>query len=324
MKVAEEKRKLRETTRANTSPLCTGDRQRREEAQSLRGAESGFRGVLHVAAICLVILLAVIFVTLVIRSMVSLKVFGLAFLFNRTWDPVNNQFGALPFLVGTLATSFLALILALPFSLAISLFLGEYLRDGAVPSFLRSAVELLAGIPSVVYGFWGLFVLAPIVRSFQTRFDLTPYGVGILTASLVLAIMIIPYAASLGREVIQLVPQDLKEAALSLGATRFEVVKNVVLPHARSGIMAGAVLALGRALGETMAVTMVIGNANLIPRSPFSPANTMASVIANQFAEATGDVYVSSLIQIALWLFVVTAVVNIIGRHILKRFVVEP
>ena len=160
------------------------------------------------------------------------------------------------------------------------MFLGEYCKEGAISNFLRSAIEVLAGIPSVIYGLWGIFLLVPLVRSLEMQLGVVPYRVGILTASLILAIMIIPYSASLGREIISLVPADLKEAAFSLGATRFEMIRNVILPYARSGIIAGILLALGRAIGETMAVTMVIGNANILPTSIFSPANTMASIIA--------------------------------------------
>ena len=166
-------------------------------------------------------------------------------------------------------------------------------------------------------------MLVPLVRTIQVKLGILPYGVGIFTASLVLAIMIIPYSAAIGREVIQLVPSDLKEAAFSLGATRFEVIRRIVLPYARSGIMAGILLALGRALGETMAVTMVIGNTNVIPRDIFSPANTMASVIANEFTEATGEIYLSALVEIGLLLFVVTTIINIIGRQIVKKMTIE-
>jgi phosphate transport system permease protein len=180
-------------------------------------------------------------------------------------------------------------------------------------------IELLAGVPSVIYGFCGLFLLAPVVRSLEVTLGATPYGVGIFTASLVLSIMVIPYSASIGREVINLVPSDLKEAALSLGATRFEVVRKVVLPYASSGIFAGILLSLGRALGETMAVTMVIGNSNFIPKSIFSPGNTLASVIANEFTEATGSLYLASLIELGLVLFVVTAVINILGKLTIRR-----
>jgi phosphate transport system permease protein len=286
-------------------------------------SEVAFRSALYIAALCVVILLAGIFLTLLVDSRESLQQLGLRFLYGQAWDPVTGDFGALPFLVGTMLTSFLALGIAIPFSLAISIFLGEYFREGPLTSILKSAVDLLAGIPSVIYGFWGLFVLVPLVRALQVKLGIPPYGVGIFTSSVVLAVMIIPYSASLGREVIQLVPGDLKEAALSMGATRSEVIRKVILPYARSGILAGVLLALGRALGETMAVTMVIGNSNYVPTGIFSPANTMASVIANEFAEATDALYVSSLVQIGLLLFIVTMVVNVIGRQIIKKTSVE-
>jgi len=225
--------------------------------------------------------------------------------------------------VATLLTSFLALIISIPFSLSIAIFLGEYAKKGTVSSLLKSAVELLAGIPSIVYGFWGIFVLVPVIRNLEIKLGVAPYGVGILTASIVLAIMIIPYSASIAVEVIQLVPADLKEAAYSLGATRFEVIRRVIVTYARSGIFAGILLALGRALGETMAVTMVIGNSHFLPTSIFSPGNSMASVIANEFTEATEKIYLSSLVQIALLLFVVTMIVNLIGKYIIGRMSVE-
>ena len=285
--------------------------------------ESTFRRVLYVAAIGIIILLAGMFLTLLVDSLPALRKLGVGFLYKRTWDPVSGEFGALPFLVGTLATSFLALLISIPFSLAISIFLGEYFREGTASSFLKSAVDLLAGIPSVIYGFWALLVLVPLVRALQIKMGVPPFGVGIFTAAVVLAVMIIPYSAALGREVIQMVPADLKEAALSLGATRFEVIRKIVLPYARSGILAGTLLALGRAIGETMAVTMVIGNANAIPKSLFSPANTMASVIANEFAEATERVQVASLVEIGLLLFVVTTIINLIGRQIIKKVSLE-
>ena len=191
-------------------------------------------------------------------------------------------------------------------------------------SLLRSAVELLAGIPSVIYGFWGLFILVPVVRYIELKLGVTPYGVGIFTASLILAIMIIPYSASLGREVIRLVPTDLKEAAYSLGATRFEVITQGYLTLCASPELPPAIiLALGRAIGETMAVTMVIGNSNLSPTSIFAPANTMASVIANEFTEATDNIYLSSLVEIGLLLFMVTMVINMIGKQIIKKMSVQ-
>lgn len=301
-------------------PETTGSR---EPGRRLAAAESAFTRGLYLTAVGIVVLLVAVFITLLIGSRESIQAMGLGFLYGRTWDPVSNEFGALPFLIGTVLTSFLALAISLPFSVAIAVFLGEYFRDGWLSAILKSAIDLLAGIPSVIYGFWGLFVLVPVVRAFQMKIGVAPFGVGIFTSSLVLAIMIVPYSAALAREVIHLVPSDLKEAALSMGATRSEVIWKVILPYARSGIFAGVLLSLGRALGETMAVTMVIGNSNFIPKGIFSPANTMASLIANEFAEATESVYVSSLVEIGLLLFVVTTLVNIVGRHVIKRTTVE-
>jgi phosphate transport system permease protein len=286
-------------------------------------SESFFRKLLYLSGLVVVLLLAAFLVTLVVSSIPAVRQLGFGFLTGRVWNPVSGVFGAVPFLVGTLLTSLLALVISLSFSLAVSIFLGEYFRAGWVSTCIKGAVELLAGIPSVIYGFWGLAFLVPAVRLVETQIGVAPYGVGILSASLILSIMIIPYSASLGREVISLVPSDLKEAALSLGATRFEVIRRVILPYARSGIFAGVLLSLGRALGETMAVTMVIGNANMLPTSIFAPANTMASIIANEFTEATGHVYLASLVEIALVLFVVTAIINIAGRIIITRVSVE-
>jgi phosphate transport system permease protein len=286
-------------------------------------SESSFRKILSIAGVFILLLLVAIFFSLVIASFPAIRSFGIRFLFSTTWDPVRSEFGALPFLVGTLATSFMALIISVVFSLPISIFLGEYSPQGATPTFIKSMIELLAGVPSVIYGFCGLFLLAPLVRALELRLGVAPYGVGIFTASLVLSIMIIPYSASIGREVISLVPSDLKEAALSLGATRFEVIRKVILPYAGSGIVAGTLLSLGRALGETMAVTMVIGNSNFIPKSIFNPANTLASVIANEFTEATGSLYLGSLIKLGLVLFIVITTINLIGKLIIRRMGVE-
>lgn len=285
-------------------------------------SEKVFQGVLAFSAIIIVVLLLAVFLTLAVSSLSSVKVFGLKFFFGKTWDVSAEKFGAFPFLVGTLLTSFLSLLISIPFSISISIFLGEYFKEGPVSTFLRSSIEVLAGIPSVIYGLWGLFLLVPLVRSLENIFGVAPHGVGILASALILAIMIIPFSASIGREVVTLVPSDLKEAAYSLGATRFEVIKNIIIPYARSGILAGILLALGRAIGETMAVTMLIGNSNFLPTGIFSPANTMASVIANEFAEATG-VTASSLIYIGLVLFLVTTVVNIIGIHVIRKISLE-
>lgn len=278
-----------------------------------------FKKTIHWSAWFIVILLVLIFLTLLKDSLFALRGNGLSFLFGTVWDPIFDEYGAKPVLVGTLLTSFLALVLSLPFSIAIALFFGEYFREGNFVSFLKSAIELLAGIPSVIYGFIALIVLVPLVRNLELGLRVIPLGVGVFTASVVLAIMIIPYAASIAREVIQLVPQDIKEAAYALGATRYEVIKKVIIPYASSGILAGILLALGRAIGETMAVTMVIGNATKIPSSIFDTGNTMASLIANELAEATKQIYVSSLIEVALLLFIVSAIINIIGKLIIKK-----
>lgn len=296
---------------------------KRQAAYSSYWAESAFQRTIFLSALAIVVLLGAIFVSLLVYSFPSIRAFGPSFLLGKTWDPVSGTFGALPFLVGTLLTSFLALLISLPFSLAISIFIGEYFKKGTLSSLLKNVTELLAGIPSIIYGFWALFVLVPIVRNFQVKLGTFPYGVGIFTASLILSVMIIPYAASIGREVVSLVPSDIKEAAYSLGATRQEVITKVILPYARSGIMAGILLALGRALGETMAVTMVVGNSNIFPHSLFSPGNTMASVVANEFTEATASLYVSALIEVGLLLFLVTMIIDVIGRYIIRKTSIE-
>jgi len=282
-------------------------------------SESSFRKILSAAGAFVLLLLLAILLSLIIASLPAIRSFGIGFFFGSTWDPVRSEFGAFPFVLGTLATSFLALIISVIFSIPISIFLGEYSAQGPTATFIKSMIELLAGVPSVIYGFCGLFLLAPLVRILETKLGVAPYGVGIFAASLVLSIMIIPYSASIGREVISLVPSDLKEAAFSLGATRFEVIRKVILPYAGSGIVAGILLSLGRALGETMAVTMVIGNSNFIPKSIFSPANTLPSVIANEFTEATGSLYLASLIKLGLVLFIVTTLINLIGKLIIRR-----
>ena len=282
--------------------------------------DKGVKRILKLTGYLFLIMLAGIVITLIYGSAASIRKFGLGFIWGKEWNPVTGHFGALPFIVGTLITSFLALLISFPFSMAISLFLGEYFKKGLIAKIIESATDLLAGIPSVVYGFWGLMVFVPVMRKIEMKFGILPYGVGILTASLILSIMIIPYTSSLVTEVLKLVPSDLKEAAYGLGATRFEVIKKVILPYTKSGILAGLFLALGRALGETMAVTMVIGNRNAIPHSLFAPGNTMASVIANEFTEATENLYLSSLIEIGLLLFVITVIVNYIGNKIIKRY----
>jgi ABC-type phosphate transport system permease subunit len=446
--------------------------------------ENFFKRSLVVIALLMVVLVLGIFLTLIIQSIPSLKSLGIKYLWGKTWDPVNNIYGALPFLVGTLLTSFIALIISIPFSYAIAVYLGEYNPKGWLSNFLKNTVDLIAAVPSVIYGFWGLLVLVPVIQKFETDwnnkkvgeykeitkednsfavngdtlvlnkdyyplaysgatavegtviqdttslpdsakqghpfifdvkhvldanngktgfdinseikkaevlavnkgagalivvnssstadnlafdkkdttsaldipvvyitangfkklyggaiattnvsikadvnvvdpYNVLPYGIGIFTASLILAVMIIPYAASMGRELIKMVPSPLKEGAYALGATRYEVVRSVVLPYTKSGLYAGVLLSLGRALGETMAVTMVIGNSPIMPKGIFSLGHTMASVIANEFAEADHAVYLSALVELGLVLFLVTVVINMIGKGIIKRFTNE-
>ncbi|HWB24001.1 MAG TPA: PstC family ABC transporter permease [Chitinophagaceae bacterium] len=445
--------------------------------------ENVFKRTLVAIAIVMIIIVVGIFLTLIVKSMPSIQSLGLKYLWGKTWDPINNVYGALPFLLGTLLTSFLALIISIPFSFAIAVYLGEYNPRGWLSNFLKNAVELIAAVPSVIYGFWALLVLVPIVQKMENSwnahkfgeykkvdtqyntfsvndkklaldtdyfplsysgtstlegtiipdnstlpdsvkqgqmwmldlkpmleanknkpsynindaitkianddfdkgagglilyntsgiadnlqfnrkdtttqlvvpvvyvkddaykkyftaatdnsgslqasvttvdpYNILPYGIGIFTASLILSIMIIPYAASLGREMIKMVPSPLKEGAYALGATRYEVIRSVILPYTKSGLFAGILLSLGRALGETMAVTMVIGNTSHMPTSLFSPGNTMASVIANEFNEASHDLYWSALVELGLALFLVTVIINMIGKRIIKRFTNE-
>lgn len=286
--------------------------------QMIKG-EKVFKRSIRYSGILMMTLVLSIFITLFWGAIPSVQSLGFDFFKGKTWDPVQNIFGAYPFLVGTLLTSIVALLISIPFSVAIAIFLGEYFPNGWFSNFLKGTIELIAAVPSVIFGFWGLFVLVPIIRTFQLKMGIMPNGVGIFSAALLLAIMIIPYAASLGILIIKMVPSDLKEGAYALGATRWEVLRNVILPYSKSGLFAGVLLSLGRAVGETMAVTMVIGNANILPDSIFSPGNTMASVIANEFTEADHPLYLSALIEMGLFLFLVTFVINFIGKRIIKQ-----
>lgn len=273
-------------------------------------------------ALSLILLVIGVGLTLLWGSLPSIKAFGFKFLWGKVWDPVNEEFGALPFIVGTLITSFLALIITLPFAISSGIFLAEY-APPRIAGPLSALIELLAGIPSVIYGLWALFYLVPVVRWFEMRIGAPPFGLGFPTAALVLAIMILPYAASITREVFKMVPQELKEAAYGLGATRWEVIRGVCLPYASSGIVAGLVLSLGRALGETMAVTMVIGNRSEMPTGFWDLANTMASVIANEFTEASKDIHLAALVEIGFLLFVITLLVNILARVVIIKLKVR-
>ena len=276
-----------------------------------------YRIILFAAALIMPIVCGGLVYALVTDAYDAFEHFGfLKFLTSSDWSFTegNEQYGALPFITGTLMTTLLALIFCIPFSLPVALFVGEYFKGTKVAAVLSTVTDLLAGIPSIIYGLWGFYTLRPIIM----ELDISQQGSGILTASLVLAIMIIPYAASLSAEFIKMVPNDLKEGAYSLGATRAEVVRKVIFPVAGSGIFSSYVLAIGRALGETMTVTMLIGNTNNIPDSITSTGNSMASIIANQFGEAD-DLRLSSLIAIGLVLFLITALINMIGKIMIKR-----
>jgi phosphate transport system permease protein len=259
----------------------------------------------------------------------SIAKFGLGFVVSSVWDPVRDVYGALPFIYGTLASSLLALVFAVPVSIGVAIFLSEL-----APAWLRGPVgflvELLAAVPSVVYGLWGIFVLAPWLRDtvepllarflgFLPLFQGPQHGFGLLAGGIILAIMITPTISSVSREVLRAVPSALREGALGLGATPWEAVRVAVLPFARSGLVGATILGLGRALGETMAITMVIGNRAEISASLFAPSYTMASVIANEFTEATGQLYLSSLAEVGLLLFVVTVLLNIVARLLVWR-----
>ncbi len=286
--------------------------------------EAIFKRVLIMMSIILLVIVVGILITLIMESMPSIKALGIGYLWGKVWDPVQNIYGAYPFLVGTLLTSFTALIISVPFSYAISIYLGEYNPKGWLSNLLKNTIELIAAVPSIIYGFWGLFVLVPIVRTFEAKVGIAPYGIGVFTASLVLSVMIIPYAASLGISLIRMVPSTLKEGAYALGATRFEVIRSIILPFTRRGLFAGILLSLGRALGETMAVTLLIGNtsalAHTVKDAIFGPGNTMASVIANEFTEADHTVYLSALIELGLVLFFLTVVINMMGKRLISQF----
>lgn len=254
----------------------------------------------------------------------SIQKFGFSFITGRVWDPVQEQFGALPFIYGTLVSSLIALLLAAPIGLSVAIFLNE-MAASKVRTVVGFLVEMLAAIPSVVYGLWGIFVLAPWLRDtiqpalakwlgFIPLFQGPPLGFGMLAAGLILAVMILPTIAAISREVMAAVPNMQREAALALGATKWEMIRLAVLPYAKSGIMGGIMLGLGRALGETMAVTMVIGNRPDILPSLFAPAYSMAAVIANEFTEATYDLYLSALVEIGLILFGITLILNVFAR----------
>jgi phosphate transport system permease protein len=283
-----------------------------------------FATAMRLCGVAVVALLGLIVYQLIAGSQLSWHAFGWKFFGQSDWNPVDDQYGALPFIFGTVVSSVLALVIAVPLSVGVAVFITE-MCPVALRGMLSFTTELLAAIPSVVYGLWAIFVLVPILREYVQPFlaktlgwtglfSGPPYGIGMLAAGVILAIMIIPIISSITREVLTVVPQHQREGVLALGATRWEMIRMGVLRNARAGIVGGIILGLGRALGETMAVTMVIGNRAQIAHSLFAPGYTMASVIANEFSEATGDLYLSALIEIGLALFLVTIVVNALAR----------
>ncbi len=287
-------------------------------------ADTVFYALVLFCALAILAVVGLVLYELVSKSQLSWHAFGFKFFLGQNWDPVNDQFGALPFIYGTVVSSLLALVLAVPLAIGVAVFTTEM-----SPRWLRGPLafttELLAAIPSVIYGLWAIFVLVPLLRQYVQPwlarylgwtglFEGPPYGIGMLAAGIILAIMIIPIISSITREVMTAVSQQQREGVLALGATRWEMIRMGVLRNARAGIMGGVILGLGRALGETMAVTMVIGNRPEIARSLFAPGYTMASVIANEFSEATGDLYLSALIEVGLALFLVTMLVNILAQ----------
>jgi phosphate transport system permease protein len=299
----------------------------------LRLSDKAFHHLTRAAAVLVLIILSGVIIALIEGSLPSLQAFGLNFLIEERWNPVTEKFGALAPIYGTLVTSFISMLIAVPLALLIALFLTEL-----CPMWLRRpigiAIELLAGIPSIIYGIWGLFVFAPflqrtlqpvLIDSFENipvlsaLFEGPPYGIGILTASLILAIMVLPFITSISRDVFEAVPPVLKEAAYGVGCTTWEVVLHVVLPFTRVGVIGGVMLGLGRALGETMAVTFVIGNAHKVSASILAPGTTISATIANEFTEAVGDLYTSSLIELGQILFVITFIVLAAARLLLLR-----
>src|SRR5499427_212181 len=299
----------------------------------LRFGDVLFYQLTRAAAILVLVILGGVIISLINGSLPALQAFGFNFLIEERWNPVTEKFGALAPIYGTLVTSFIAMLIAVPLGLLIALFLTEL-----CPMWLRRpigiAIELLAGIPSIIYGIWGLFVFAPFLqRTLQPAlidwfdnipvlsvvYEGPPYGIGVLTASFILAIMVLPFVTSISRDVFEAVPPVLKEAAYGVGCTTWEVVRYVVLPFARVGVIGGVMLSLGRALGETMAVTFVIGNAHRVSASILAPGTTISATIANEFTEAVGDLYTSSLIALGLILFIITFIVLAIARYMLLR-----
>lgn len=306
---------------------------RNKAIKGFAASDAFFRWLTQSAATFVLIILGGVIISLIQGSVPALREFGFGFFTTEVWNPVTEKYGAAAAIYGTLVTSLIAMLIAVPVGLGIAIFLTEL-----CPIWLRrpigTAIELLAGIPSIIYGIWGLFVFAPFLQVYvqpaliglfghvwllSSVFAGPPYGIGILTASLILAIMVLPFITSISRDVFETVPPMLKESAYGLGCTTWEVVRNVVIPFTRVGVIGGVILGLGRALGETMAVTFVIGNAHKISASLIAPGTTISATIANEFTEAVGELYTSSLIALSLILFIITFIVLAFARLMLMR-----
>lgn len=318
----------------NTTTLAaTESASRASVLRRLRVTDDIFRGVTRSSAIFVLVILSGVILALVIGSMPAIRAFGFSFIYTEVWNPVTEQFGALAPIYGTIVTSLIAMIIAVPVGIMVAFFLTEL-----CPKWLRRpiaiAIELLAGIPSIIYGIWGLFVFAPFLQKYvqpflidtfgnvpglSSIFEGPPYGIGMLTAGLILAIMVLPFITAISRDVFDAVPPVLKEAAYGLGCTTWEVFRFVILPYTRVGVIGGVMLGLGRALGETMAVTFVIGNAHKVSASILQPGTTISAAIANEFTEAVSDLYTSSLTELGLILFVITFFVLAAARYMLLR-----
>lgn len=331
--MAEEGRNVTDAALRDASATTTGVSSRAAVLRRLRLSDAVFHGLTRAAAFTVLALLSGVIISLVIGAWPALSTYQFSFFATEDWNPVTEKFGALAPIYGTLVTSFIAMVIAVPIGLMVAFFLTEL-----CPMVLRRpigiAIELLAGIPSIIYGIWGLFVFAPFLQQhvqpflidvfgnipvLGTIFEGPPYGIGMLTAGLILAIMVLPFVTSISRDVFDAVPPVLKEAAYGVGCTTWEVFRNVILPYTRVGVIGGFMLGLGRALGETMAVTFVIGNAHHISASILAPGTTISASIANEFTEAVGDLYTSSLIALGLILFFITFVVLSIARLMLMR-----
>jgi phosphate transport system permease protein len=317
--------------------LVRADAQRAKTLRRFRIGDTTFKTITQISAITVLALLAGVIAALVHGSLPAWRAFGLDFLITEKWNPVTEKFGALAPIYGTIVTSTIAMIIGVPISLGIAIFLTEICPE-RLKRTIGTAIELLAGIPSIIYGIWGLFVFAPWFQAHVQPFLIDtfanipvlnqlfagpPYGIGMLTAGLILAVMVLPFITSITREVFDTVPPVLKEAAYGIGCTRWEVLRRVVIPFTRVGIIGGVMLGLGRALGETMAVTFVIGNAHKIFPSILAPGTTISAAIANEFTEATGDLYTASLIALGLILFFITFIVLAAARLMLMRMALK-